>query len=376
MEAALTATSVPPGPIDVSIDQAEIALNRAWLALGDPARTRTLNLVCVCQTDEELAYAVHAARDVIPGHPGRVIVVKLESPVGDAPVFTRASLLEDVSKPGAYVGESLVLSVRGTAREHVTTVVERLLAPGVPVVLWWLGDVPDEPTAFVRLADRSDVVTVDSSQIDLTDLTTLHRYVTTRARPTQSISDIEWLRLRSWQESLARFFDDPATLAGLHRCESLEVAFHTPARGDFASAKAALFAGWFAARSRLKTPATVRWAQREHGRALWLSRPDGQPFALTMTVDPRPGLHEGALTRVALSSAVGDRFELEREGSSRVIAWRGACAGAVLPEAVLRIGPPDTPRMLRRLLDRPERDELFLDALAMAAPWFVRGDRR
>lgn len=375
MEATVTATSVPPGPIEVPIDQAESALNRAWLALGDPARARTLNLVCVCQNDSEMDYAVHAARDVIPGHPGRVLVVRLDSPVGDAPVLTRAGLLEDVSKPGAYVGESLVLSVRGTAREHVATVVERLLAPGVPVVLWWLGDVPDEPSSFVRLADRSDVVTVDSSQIDLTDLTTLQRYVTQRARATQSISDIEWLRLRPWQESLARFFDDPATLAGLTRAESLEVAFHTPSRGDFASAKAALFAGWFAARLKLRTPATIRWAPRENGRALWLSRPDGQPFALTMTTDARPGLHEGALTRVTVSSAVGDRFELEREGASRVIAWRGACAGAVLPEAVLRIGPPDTPRMLRRLLDRPERDELFLEALQQAAPWFGGGHR-
>lgn len=371
----MTATSVPPEPIEVPIDEAESALNRAWLAIGDPARARTLNLVCVCQTDREMDYAVHATRDVIPGHPGRVLVVRLDSPVGDAPVFTRVSLLEDLSKPGAYVGESLVLSVRGTAREHVATVVERLLAPGVPVVLWWLGDVPAEPSAFEQLADRSDVVVVDSSQFDLTDLTTLQRYVTQRARRTQSISDIEWLRLRPWQESLARFFDDPAALAALSRADSLEVAFHTPARGDFASAKAALFAGWFAARLSLKTPATIRWAPREHGRALWLSRPDGQPFALTMTIDPRPGLHEGALTRVTVSSAVGDRFELEREGTSRVIAWRGACAGAVLPDAVLRIGPPDTSRMLRRLLDRPERDELFLEALQRAAPWFVKGYR-
>ncbi len=372
----MTATSVPPGPVEVPIDQAESALNRAWLALGDPARARTLNIVCVCQTDSEIDYAVHAAREVIPGHPGRVIVVRLDTPIGDAPVLTRASLLEDVSKPGAYVGESLVLTVRGSAREHVATVVERLLAPGVPVVLWWLGDVPDEPSAFVRLADRADVVSVDSSQIDLTDLTTLQRYVTTRARPTQSISDIEWLRLRPWQESLARFFDDPAALAGLARADSLEVAFHTPSRGDFASAKAALLAGWFASRLRLRTPGTIRWAPREHGRALWLSREDGQPFGLTMTIDPRPGLHEGALTRITVASSVGDRFELEREGSSRVLSWRGTCAGAVLPEAVLRIGPPDTPRMLRRLLDRPERDELFLDALAMSSPWFLGGDRR
>ncbi|MDP3275483.1 MAG: glucose-6-phosphate dehydrogenase assembly protein OpcA [Deltaproteobacteria bacterium] len=367
----MTAVSIAPSSSEVTAENAERALDRAWMALGDPPRARTLNLVCVCQSDDEVQFAIEATREVIPGHPGRVIVVRLGSPIGDSPVIVRASLLDDASNPGTFVGESLILSVTGTARDHVATVVERLLAPGVPLVLWWLGDVPDDPSSFVRLADRSDVLCVDSSQIDLSDLVTLQRFVAQRARVTQSISDLEWLRLRAWQESLARFFDDPASLAGLGRCDALEVAFNTPARGDFASAKAALFAGWFATRLKLRTPSSVRWATRENGRALWLTREDGQPFSLTMTHDLRPNLHPGALTRVTVSSSVGDRFEIERELDPRVLAWRGYCAGAIIPECVLRIGSPDTPRMLRRLLDRPERDELFLEALTISAPWVL-----
>lgn len=371
----MTVNSIAPSAMSVPIDQAESAISRAWLALGDPARTQTLNLVCVCNTDDEEKYAVTSARDVLPAHPGRVLIVRLINESVESAVTVRTALLEDASRPGSYVGESLTFNIQGTTRNHLASVVERVLVPGVPVVLWWLGDLPDNGNLFIPLADRADVVAVDSSQIDLSDLRTLFQYVNHRALSNQSISDIEWLRLRPWQESLARFFDDPAALEGLLRCNTLEVAMHTPARGDFCSAKAALFAGWFAAQMKLKAESSIQWVSTDGAHSLALSTSSGDPFTLKMMVEPRQGLYDGAIIRITLRSAIGDHFELEREGTTRVVAWRGNCAGAVLPEAVLRIGPPDTPRMLRRLLDRPERDPLFLKALAKAAPWFAEHGR-
>jgi glucose-6-phosphate dehydrogenase assembly protein OpcA len=366
----MTVNSIAPSAMSVPIDQAEGALFRAWIALGDPARTQTLNLVCVCSNEDEERYAIAAARDVLPAHPGRVLMVRLSQDPTDALVTVRTALLEDASRPGSYVGESLAFTVQGASKNHLASVVERVLIPGVPVVLWWLGDLPDNGSLFIPLADRADVVAVDSSQIDLSDLRTLFEYVNHRALSKQSISDIEWLRLRPWQESLARFFDDPAALEGLLRCDMLEVAMHTPSRGDFCSAKSALFAGWFAAQMKLQTPERPEWVHQGAVHSLTLRTEAGHPFVIRVRIEPREGLYDGAIIRIALSSTVGDRFELEREGATRVIAWRGNCAGAVLPEAVLRIGPPETPRMLRRLLDRPERDPLFLKALAKAAPWF------
>jgi glucose-6-phosphate dehydrogenase assembly protein OpcA len=228
-------------------------------------------LTLVVVTDERNHYdAVRAANDAAMEHPCRVIGViprapkekpRLDAEVG---VGTRGN-----------PGETVVLRLYGTLGEHADSVVLPLLLPDAPVVAWWPGDAPADPSdsPVGRLAHRrvTDAAACAKPQAALKD-----RLACLAAGDT----DLAWARLTPWRALLAAALDEPF--------DTVEAATVSAARNN---PSAVLLAGWLRAKlgvvPEVKTsrgPGITEVRLRSAFGDLAITRPDGERATLT-----RPG---------------------------------------------------------------------------------------
>jgi glucose-6-phosphate dehydrogenase assembly protein OpcA len=354
--------------MNVKVDEIEATLAREWHQRG-AVMASTVNLVALCTEPARLEAAKSAIEAVLPTHPGRAIVAVLRE--GDKPrIEADAQLACDNERNREACGEIIVLDVYGSAVDWLPTVLDRLLRPGSRVNLWWVGDLPDDYSLYDKLTDIADHVTVNSEEVDLRDLHTLAaRVFATKGR--YALGDINWVRLRMWQELLARFFDNPVVLPQLARSRTLTIVATDHRRGPIeepVSPQAILFAAWFAERLGARTK-NAQWTHPT-GRVREVSIPRAGDGTLTIefVTENRTDVFPGAIVRIELDTDEGSHFQVGRDPENhRVLGWEGTCSGAVIPQAVMRTDVVDNAHMLARELDRPVRDPLFEASLAAVA---------
>ena len=131
------ATAVPGGGrdsldlTDTSAGAIDEALVQARRRMGGPASGMVMTLVIVtdeCEQYDALRSASQAARE----HPSRVLAVIIRKPKGPSRLDAEMRFLGD-SGPG----ETVVLRMHGELGQHAESVLVPLLAPDVPVVIWW-----------------------------------------------------------------------------------------------------------------------------------------------------------------------------------------------------------------------------------------------
>ena len=116
------------------------ALTQARRRMGGPASGMVLTLIIV--TDEADQYdAVRAASQAGREHPSRVLAVITRKPKAES----RLDAEIRVGETGP--GETIVLRMYGPLGQHADSVVAPLLAPDVPVVIWWPDEAPPAPGA-------------------------------------------------------------------------------------------------------------------------------------------------------------------------------------------------------------------------------------
>src|SRR6202050_492716 len=116
------------------------ALTHARRRMGAPASGMVLTLIIV--TDEADQYdAVRAASHAGREHPSRILAVITRKPKSDS----RLDAEIRVGETGP--GETILLRMYGPLGEHADSVVAPLLAPDVPVVVWWPDEAPLAPGA-------------------------------------------------------------------------------------------------------------------------------------------------------------------------------------------------------------------------------------
>jgi glucose-6-phosphate dehydrogenase assembly protein OpcA len=257
--------------------------------------------------------------------------------------------------------------VRGDARRWVPSTLTRLRAEGLPMYLWWVGDLPDDDRLFDRLVEDADVAVVHTADMDLRDLEALARLLAL-ADGAYVLADLTWMRLRTWQEFTARFFDDPAARAHLASVRELTVRLCPRERElEAASTQAALFAGWLCEALRWDT-AAPRWSGEGGDRTAALRGAAGEEVTVRFVTVEREGVYPGAIEAVALRAPGGARFEVARgDDDPYVLCWSAEADGVHSPAQCVRIHAPEEPRMLTRVLERPRRDPLFERSLAAAA---------
>lgn len=356
--------------MNVPVENVEHALATLWAEHADQGvvgHLRTVTFVAVCASPDDLPFAHGIVSRLLPVHPGRAVLAVLYDG-GSASIDARVDLLQDTQR-GVPCGEFVTLDVRGAAREWVPTAVERLLAPGARVFLWWIGDLPDHDTLFDRLAETASVVAFDSGVMDLRDLITLARLMEW-SRGSYLVADLNWHHLRPWQELLARFFDDPVVTPRLADANELSIDFAPHRPGNMiepCSPQAALYIGWFLSRLRMD-PATAVWTRRSGTESEIVVPYQSRTLTIRMRAVERNDATPGSLLRVNLQTQDGARFIVSRDDNDpRVLGWEGECCDAVICPAVMRMGPRDDAGLLARQLDEPMRNVVFEASLRAAA---------
>ena len=362
----------------VKLDAVEKELAKLWDAEGPAAhaaRAELFTLVALVSEPKLLARATEVMSQVVRVHACRTMAA-VWTP-GAAPSITAdIALHRNPDRKNEPCGDALVLEAIGGAREWLPGNVERLLLPDLPACVWWVGDLPDDDDLFDRMVRRADVVIVNSSEMDLRDLSKLSE-IAEASKDSYAFMDLTWVRLRSLQDLIARFFDDPAVRPCLDTLSRVTLAFSPrDNETDVASTRAGLLLGWLGAALHL-APESAKWKKDDRGAEVTLERDGGKPpVTVRFDRDKRPGVNDGAITHLELLSDVGGgkkaTFQISRApGDPKATTWTCDVPGVVIPSQTVRIGSHEEARLLSRSLERPTRDRL-LDASLLAASRIVK----
>jgi glucose-6-phosphate dehydrogenase assembly protein OpcA len=236
------------------------AVNRKLVELrergGVLALGRVLTLVIVTDDGSAIEAAIEAANSASREHPCRVIVLargqRRAAPRMDAQI-----------RVGGDAGASEVVVLRGYGPLAEGTagagMVMPLLLPDAPVVAWWPGEAPAEPSsdAIGRLAQRriTDALAARNP---------VKAFEQRRAHHVAGDTDLTWTRLTPWRALLATALDHPP----------YEPVTGAVVSGEAVSPSTDLIAGWLAVRLGVR----VKRSRAESGQGLVsvrLDRPSG-----------------------------------------------------------------------------------------------------
>jgi glucose-6-phosphate dehydrogenase assembly protein OpcA len=170
------------------------ALVKARRTAGSPTMGMVLTLIIVAE-EKEYADALQSSMEAGREHPSRILLVVTNS-------SRKPSLNAEVRIGEGTPGEVIVVRMSGAIAAHPASVIRPLLLPDSPVVIWWPGRCPANPTndELAQLAGRR-----------LTDAANTPRpmhALTIRAENyLPGDTDLAWTRLTPWRALLAAALD-------------------------------------------------------------------------------------------------------------------------------------------------------------------------
>jgi glucose-6-phosphate dehydrogenase assembly protein OpcA len=182
---------------DTTTSSIHEALTQARRRLGGPASGMVLTLIIV--TDESAQYdAVRAASQAGREHPSRVLAVITRKPKAES------RLDAEIRVGDTGPGETILLRMYGPLGQHADSVVAPLLAPDVPVVVWWPDEAPPapgtDPLGAVAQRRVTDAAASDEPQDMLRTLAKVYQ---------PGDTDLSWTRSTPWRTLLAATLDQP-----------------------------------------------------------------------------------------------------------------------------------------------------------------------
>jgi glucose-6-phosphate dehydrogenase assembly protein OpcA len=182
---------------DTTTSSIHEALTEARRRLGGPASGMVLTLIIV--TDESAQYdAVRAASQAGREHPSRVLAVITRKPKAES------RLDAEIRVGDTGPGETILLRMYGPLGQHADSVVAPLLAPDVPVVVWWPDEAPPapgtDPLGAVAQRRVTDAAASDEPQDMLQTLAKVYQ---------PGDTDLSWTRSTPWRTLLAATLDQP-----------------------------------------------------------------------------------------------------------------------------------------------------------------------
>jgi glucose-6-phosphate dehydrogenase assembly protein OpcA len=363
-------------PVDVAAIERELeALWRAARDAGDGTRAVTrasaLTLVVPC-TGNTVEEARRVVAELVGTHPARVLLLVSE------PEAEPSSMTASVAafchrlgtEPRQICCELITLRARGAAREHLADAVLALLAPDLPVAVWWPSGVPDRSSLLERLAPLADRWLIDTAA---TRDTTALRQAAALFVPqgggeplAGTVHDLAWIRVLPWRELTAQFFDPRAFRALLPELDLLEVRTLACVPPD---AEALLWIAWLMGRLGWQPapPGPSRPAAVPDGTGWRFLRPGGEARARVLAAE-RASADATGLDGVRLQATRSETtFTISRTPgtgcATLTVDSPGACP---LPRAV-SLQQPRTAQLLAAALDEPLADPLYLAALSLAA---------
>lgn len=221
--------------ISVNVEQllgelAELRRNRAGVS------TTSINLVAFVENDRRLLERMAERIDTLAQrNVSRTLLLTAEK----REHATRSHCIE-IDNTLVTHSEQIELSVENVAAPELRSVVHDLLVPNVRSVLLWGGVHLDDPR-FTSLAELADIVVLFSSARG-GGVEPLREIIQLVGTPIEAkLRDLSYLRLLTWQDTIAQFFDEPELAAELpHICKVQVVSG--------SSAEAYYLVAWLASR--------------------------------------------------------------------------------------------------------------------------------
>ena len=204
-------------------------------------RLSVLNFVAACSDSALVEGAVETVVQVAAHHPARAIVIHGDAS-GDMIIESDVSLR--TSEKGDDYIELVRLEVHGEAAYHLSSVVQPLLIPDIPVQLWLVGAPPLEQAFRVDAVSLSERIILDSGAYP-DPVQTLSKAAAELAAYglRLHIADLTWERLHPWREAIAQAFDGPAMRPWLDHVRGVDIV----STGAWPSVEAWLLGGWLSA---------------------------------------------------------------------------------------------------------------------------------
>ena len=188
-------------------------------------------------------------------------------------------------------GDVVVLRGGSNALHEGMSILQPLLPASMPSWVWWNGFLDEAPELMQQLADAPRRLIIDTASGDPRQCLDLLR---SRVESGQAVNDLNWLRLRSWHETLAMVFDPPHRRDALCHITQMDIDVegHHPAQG-------LLLAAWIADRLGWQLQQTEA---KEDGVVAHFTRPDGADVRFQLMSVPigQPSVHAGQIVALRL----------------------------------------------------------------------------
>lgn len=259
------------------------------------APARVLNMVCV--VDREWGGEIaNRLRQVGRYHASRTVVLAVEP--GRQKLDAVAMIASDVQpKAGEYalLRETVIVDVGDKHLKALDTIVDPLVIPDLPTVLW---SPHGHRQAVDVLLPLAQVVLLDS--VDEPDLHEALERAQELARKAYVV-DLAWLRSTPWRERVAATFDPAHLRPELQTISAVTIRHHPDS-----TAAALLLIGWLASRLGWEP---ARMLDR-NGALVGKAHARRQDVALRVEAEPEQAVR--GLAGLTLETASGRHLELDR----------------------------------------------------------------
>jgi len=295
-------------------------LSEAEIHAAAEARASVLNLITVVESESNYRAVSQVLDELAIHHPSRTLVLLAQEE--RTAVKLEASVVAEAHLTAGHrvVTEQVLLHAHGPIATHLASLVQPLLIPDLPVMLWWPGRPPFESRLFLELVQVADRLVVDTDDgFASEDLKRLLQMARQRGRGC-AIGDFNWARLLPWRQLAAQFFDMPATRAHLAGLHGVTVWYGA----DGPSTQAMVLGGWVVSRMASAGVAVEQVVRADSAMPpgigklmLYSEGPDGRSrFSITRL----PGGRLSTDTRIGDEDTGGRTVRLEQRTSADLLA--------------------------------------------------------
>jgi glucose-6-phosphate dehydrogenase assembly protein OpcA len=334
-------------------------------------RVCVLNLIVYAAQHEDRAEIDELLDEVTGQTPSRAIVLVADRDAAAAKLEAYVSTRCQAGSRGdkQVCGEQVTIEASGAVLENVSTAIEPLLVPDLPVFLWWK-DIPHyEDKLFNRLVALSDRVVIDSLAFDHPHEDLMRLAEMLRTHPEfMRVSDLNWGRLTAWRTLLASFWDVPDYRPLLDQLDSLVVEYDPPdAAHEQIAPQALLIAGWLSARLGWQIAPERAPAEGQAHRFTAQALGSRTVNIELRTASDRAG-RDGWLASVTLSAgAQGAEFQVAMNEAGTKLETEARVGERRHIDRVLAYEQKSEGRRLARELGLLLRDRIYEEAVTAAA---------
>lgn len=293
--------------------------------------TATMTFVVFFEDESISQWVRERAHAVGDKHPSRVIVFDGTKPEGN-----------QHADPSTTRGEWLEIGVRGSKAGALSSALSMLALPEAPIVLAWIARDVAHDERFPALAARAQTVIASSSVLDTGTGPVCDLIDFIEAHPEVHVQDLAYMRLATWQELIADFFDEPQFAKELYNIRRVEITAGSDAEAYY-------LLGWLASRLEWAPCGKNEFCNRDKEIIDFEIRRGSQPRRLDRVVLRSPFTTFGAQV-------------FENDPNAVCIEVSGAKSR---PRRCAPLFGLDIASLVERAILARQRDQVYLEALTL-----------